>query len=86
MIKPLQNFIVVKPITRELSKVLHVQNKEKYNRGMIVSIGPKVTDAKPGDFVVYGNGTYLDFPVVKQGGEEFQMIQEADIAFIGDPN
>lgn len=85
MIKPLRNFIVVKPITRELSKVLHVENREKYNRGVIVAIGPKVTDAKVNDFVVYGNGTYLDFPVVKHGGEQYQMIQEADIALIGDP-
>lgn len=85
MIKPLRNFIVVKPITREISKVLHVENREKYNRGVIVAVGPKVTDARAGDFVVYGNGTYLDFPVVKQGDEQFQMIQEADIAFVGDP-
>lgn len=85
MIKPMRNYIVVRPVIRQISDVLVVQNKEKFNRGVIEAIGPKVTDAKVGDFVVYGNGTYLDFPKVQHGGETFQMIQEADIAFIGDP-
>lgn len=84
MIRPLRNYIVVRPVVREVSKVLEVRNLEKFNRGVIVSIGPKVTDAKVGDFVIYGNGTFLDFPKVTHDGETFQMIQEADIAGVTD--
>ena len=84
MIKPLRNYIVVRPTVRQISDVLVVENKEKFNRGTIVSVGPKVTDAHVGDFVIYGNGTYLDFPKVKHEGVEYQMIQEADIAGVTD--
>lgn len=84
MIKPLRNYIVVRPTVRQISDVLVVENKEKFNRGTIVAIGPKVTDARVGDFVIYGNGTYLDFPKIQHEGETFQMIQEADIAGVTD--
>jgi co-chaperonin GroES (HSP10) len=83
MINPLRDRIAVRPNTRKLSDIIIVENTEKFNEGTIFAIGPMVDQAKVGDFIKYGNGTYLDFPVFKDAdGEEFQIIQEADICAI----
>jgi co-chaperonin GroES (HSP10) len=82
MLRPLRDRIVVKPLTRKLSDVIYIENKEKHNEGTVVAIGPKVRETEVGDVVKYGNGTYLDWPIIEEDGEEFQIIQEADICFI----
>jgi chaperonin GroES len=59
--------------------------------GTVVAVGPgkrdkrgniKPLDAKAGDSIRYGNGDYLKWPTVKVEGEEYQIIQEADICWI----
>lgn len=82
MLRPLHDRIVVKPIVRQISDVIHVENREKFNRGTIVAIGPKVKDAQVGNFVVYGNGTYLEWPTHRVDGQDYQLIQEADICMV----
>jgi len=91
MIRLLQDRVLVKPSTRKLSEVLIVTNREPFNMGTVVSVGPgkrdkrgniRPLDAKPGDVIRYGNGDYLKWPTVKVEGEEFQIIQEADICWI----
>ena len=82
MIRPLRDRVVVKPEVRQLSSVIAVENKEKFNQGVIVAIGPKVHAVKTGEFIKYGNGTYLDWPLVDIDGEKYQIIQEADIACV----
>jgi co-chaperonin GroES (HSP10) len=82
MLRPLRDRIVVKPLVRKLSDVIYIENKEKHNEGTVVAIGPKVYETEVGDVVKYGNGTYLDWPLIEEDGEEFQIIQEADICFI----
>jgi co-chaperonin GroES (HSP10) len=82
MFKPLRDRVVVKPQHRKLSDVIHIVNKEPFNEGTIVSVGPLVTDAKVGDFIKYGNGDYLNWPTHTVDGQEYQIIQEADIACI----
>jgi co-chaperonin GroES (HSP10) len=81
-IKPLRDRVVVRPVVRRLSDILYVPNSEKFNEGTVVAVGPKVRDAQVGDFVKYGNGTYLDWPVHEVDGQDYQIIQEADIAMI----
>jgi co-chaperonin GroES (HSP10) len=82
MIRPLRDRVVVKPQVRQLSAVIAVENKEKFNEGVIAAIGPKVGAVKVGEFIKYGNGTYLDWPLVNIDGEDYQIIQEADIACV----
>lgn len=91
MISPIQDRVLVKPAVVELSSVIFVQNTEKYNQGTVVAVGPgkvdkfgrrQPLDAKPGDTIRYGNGTYLDWPIVEYEGEKYQIIQEADICWI----
>ena len=82
VITPLHDRILVKPIVRVLSDVLIVENKEKFNEGTIVAIGPKVRDVKVGERIKYGNGTYLDWPVHKVDGVDHQLIQEGDVACV----
>ena len=84
MIKPLRDRIVVKPHVRKISDVIIVNNKEPFNEGEIVAIGPKVTDAAVGDFIKYGNGDYLNWPTHNFDGQDYQIIQEADICLIVD--
>jgi chaperonin GroES len=91
MIRPLQDRVLVKPSIRQLSEILIVNNKESFNMGTVVAVGPgkrdkrgnvKSLDAKPGDFIRYGNGDYLKWPTIKHEGQEYQIIQEADICWI----
>ena len=44
MLKPLRDRVVVKPLTRNLSDIIYVNNKEPFNEGTIVAIGPMVRD------------------------------------------
>jgi co-chaperonin GroES (HSP10) len=82
MIKPIRNRIVVKPHVRKISDIIIVNNKEPFNEGTIIAIGPKVTDAAVGDFIKYGNGDYLSWPTHHLDGQDYQIIQEADICLI----
>lgn len=82
MLKPLRDRVVVRPQVRQLSELIHVVNREPFNEGTIVAIGPDVYDVKPGDFVKYGNGDYLNWPVHTIDGQDYQIIQEADIAAV----
>lgn len=81
-IRPLRDRVVVQPRVRQLSDVIAVQNTEKFNEGTVVAVGPEVYDTKIGDFIKYGNGTYLDWPVHQHDGQDYQIIQEADICVI----
>jgi co-chaperonin GroES (HSP10) len=79
---PLRDRIIVKPQRRELSKILEVVNNEPFNRGTVVSVGPQVTGVTPGDFILYGNGDYLKWPLHKTDAGEVQVIQEADVCAV----
>ena len=82
MLKPLFDRVVVKPQVRELSQIIVVANKEPFNEGWVVSVGPLVEDVKVGDFIKYGNGDYLDWPTQRIDGQDYQIIQEADICAV----
>lgn len=82
MIKPLNDRVVVKPTVRNLSDIIFVTNKEPFNEGTVVAIGPNVYETKVGDFIKYGNGDYLNWPIHKIDGQDYQIIQEADICAI----
>ena len=81
-IRPLHDRVVVKPFVRKLSDIIIVNNTEKFNEGEIVAVGPDATDVKVGDKIKYGNGSYLDWPVHTFDGQDYQIIQEADIACV----
>lgn len=82
ILRPLHDRIVVKPFVRKLSDIIIVNNTEKFNEGEVVSVGPEARDVKPGDKIKYGNGSYLDWPVHEFEGQDYQIIQEADVACI----
>jgi co-chaperonin GroES (HSP10) len=81
-IRPVRDRILVEPVVRELSSVLIVENTESLNRGWVRAIGPQVEEAQVGDFIIYGNGTYLTWPVHEIDGVDYQLIQEADVCVI----
>ena len=85
-IRPLRDRVVVKPNVRKLSDIIFTINSEKMNEGTIVAVGPNVREAQVGDFIKYGNGTYLDWPVHEFEGQDYQIIQEADICAIVEPD
>jgi co-chaperonin GroES (HSP10) len=82
MIKPLRDRVVVKPQVRSLSEIIYVNNREPFNEGTIVAVGPDVDQAAVGDFIKYGNGDYLNWPVHTIDGQDYQIIQEADICAV----
>lgn len=79
---PLFDRVVVKPQIRVLSDVIYVNNKEPFNEGTVISVGPNVTEVQAGDFVKYGNGDYLNWPTHRIDGQDYQIIQEADICAV----
>jgi co-chaperonin GroES (HSP10) len=84
MLRPLHDRVVVKCSERVLSSIVYAVNRESMNEGTIVAVGPRVKTAQPGEFIKYGNGSYLDWPIHEMDGEKFQIIQEADIACVVD--
>jgi co-chaperonin GroES (HSP10) len=82
MLKPLRDRVVVRPQVRTLSEIIYVDNKEPFNEGTVVSVGPMVTEAQVGDFIKYGNGDYLKWPTHMIDGQMYQIIQEADICAV----
>ncbi len=98
MLRPTQDYIVVKPLERILSRTLVVSNSEKHCRGLILAVGPgkrdkrgviKPLDAQVGQTVIFGNGEFDFYPKFldhKPDGttDVYRVIQEADIAGIVD--
>jgi co-chaperonin GroES (HSP10) len=82
MLRPLNDRVLVKPRVRQLSDIIWVNNKEAFNEGTIIAIGPLVDQAAVGDFIKYGNGDYLNWPTQRIDGQDYQIIQEADICAI----
>ena len=82
MIKPLRDRVVVRPNVRKLSDIIYVNNKESFNEGTVVAVGPKVDQTQVGDFIKYGNGDYLNWPTHTENGQDYQIIQEADICAV----
>jgi co-chaperonin GroES (HSP10) len=82
MIKPLRDLICVRPIKRSLSDIIHVENREAFNDGEVLAVGPEVYEIKAGDRIRYGNGDYLSWDIIDLGDEQLQVISEADVAII----
>ena len=82
MFKPLRDRVVVKPQVRKLSDLIYIDNKEPFNEGTVVAVGPMVTVVAVGDFIKYGNGDYLNWPTQTENGQDYQIIQEADICAV----
>lgn len=84
MFRPLNDRVVVRPKVRQLSAIIIVDNKEPFNEGTVVAIGPNVFETQVGDFIKYGNGDYLNWPTQRLDGQDYQIIQEADICAVVD--
>lgn len=97
MLRPTQDYIVVKPLPRFHSAVIDVQTREKHCRGEVIAVGPgkrdkkgrlKPLDARCGDIVAFGNGEFDFYPKWQDSpeSETLRVIQEADIAYIETPD
>ncbi len=84
MFRPLHDRVVVRPKVRQLSDIIIVDNKEPFNEGTVVAVGPNVFETQVGDFIKYGNGDYLNWPTQRLDGQDYQIIQEADICAVVD--
>lgn len=80
--KPLRDLILIKPLIRKLSEIIEVNNRERFNDGEVISVGPDVHEVKRGDRVRYGNGDYLDYDQITINGERYQVIREVDVAAV----
>lgn len=93
MLRPTQDYIVVKPLQRAQSRILEVVGHEKHCRGVVVAVGPgkrdkrgrlKPLDSEVGQTAIFGNGEFDFYPKFldhKPDGttDEYRVIQEADI-------
>jgi co-chaperonin GroES (HSP10) len=94
MLKPTQDYILVRPIERKQSSVLHVISYEKHCRGEVISTGPGKRDKKgklrplavnKGDVVAFGDGNFDFYPTYTEAGIDYRIISEADVCFIDVP-
>ena len=95
MLKPLFDFIVIKPLDRVQSTVIEVVSHEKHCRGLVIACGPgkraknggrKPMDAKPGDTVIFGDGNFDFYPRhYEPDGTLYRIIQQGDICGIVEP-
>ncbi|HEX8106721.1 MAG TPA: hypothetical protein VF516_03285 [Kofleriaceae bacterium] len=94
---PTQDYILVKPVERKQSEILQVVSGEKYTQGVVVATGPGKKNrrgvihpltVKPGDFITYGciERGYDFYPTYIESGVIYKVLQEADVAFIADPD
>jgi len=92
-LKPLQDKIVVKPETRELSSVIIVNNKEKDNMGTVIAVGPgKVINGRRqempvavGDYVRFGtmgSDEYLKYFEYFEDKERYLVMSWQDVCFL----
>ena len=99
-LKPLQDRIVVKPDTRELSSIILVDNKEVDNMGTVIAVGPgKVRNGRREDMPVeigarvrFGTMNndrgeeYLQFPEYFEDGQRYLIMSWQDVCFMEDAN
>ena len=93
LLKPLHDKIVVKPIERVKSNLIHVIMDEKDNMGTVVAIGPgkKLTngrrEAMPievGSFVRFGHmgrDEYLGYTEYFEDNERYLVMSWQDVCF-----
>ena len=93
MLRPTQDYILVKPLERDASiGVIEVINWEKHCRGEIVAVGPgkrdkkgrlKPLDSEVGQVIAFGDGNFDFYPkFYDTDGSCYRLIQEADICFV----
>jgi co-chaperonin GroES (HSP10) len=95
-LNPLQDRIVVKPDTRELSSIILVDNKEVDNMGTVIAVGPgKVRNGRREDMPVevgarvrFGTMNndrgeeYLKFPEYFEDGQRYLIMSWQDVCFM----
>ncbi len=93
MLKPKRDYILVKPLKRQDSEIIHVVTNKPMFRAEVLAVGPgrfekedwdlklRPLDVKVGDIVNVGD-TPLKFPTYEEDGVKLWIIQEGDIAFI----
>lgn len=88
MLRPRQDYIVVRPIERRQSTIVEVVSYEKHCRGEILAVGPGKFSKKNiripmqsqvGQIVIFGDGNFDFYPKFYENGECLRIIQEADI-------
>lgn len=94
--RPREDRLLIKPIEREDSKIIHVVTNKRMYRGEVIAIGPGryvnrdrssafvPMTVKVGDIVSYGE-TPVIFPEYEENGIKYLILQEADVAFIEEP-
>jgi co-chaperonin GroES (HSP10) len=96
-LRPTQDHLLVRPVKRKQSDIVHVVSHEKFTQGVVAAVGPgrpnkkgviRPLTVKPGDFITYGciERGYDFYPIYEEGGVRYRILQEADVAFIADPD
>lgn len=81
--KPINDSVIIRPEKEKTSLgnglVIPDSAREKPQKGVIISLGDKVTELKEGDKVAYGKyaGTVINY-----NGEELLILRQTDIFFI----
>lgn len=95
-LKPLGNKIIVKPLARIQSSIIHVIMNEKDNMGTVIAVGPgkKLTavtrDIMPvevGAFIRYGtmgDDEYLSYTEYFEDNERYLVMDWQDVCYIKD--
>lgn len=83
MFRPLADRILVRPVDRKQSDIIHVINAEEPNTGIVEAKGPKAEGVEIGETIRFGTTeNYLKYPRVTLKGETFLVLSEKDVCFV----
>ena len=91
-IRPLQDYILVKPLGRVMSDTLTVISRELSQRGEVIATGPgkrvsgvvSPIQVKVGDIVAYGEITHRYAVKQYDGNDKHLLMQDKDVECIFD--
>lgn len=92
-LKPMGDKIIVQPIDRVKSELIHVIMDEKDNMGTVIAVGPGKKTAKGreempievGSFIRFGhmgNDEYLKYTEYFENGNRFLIMSWRDVCFV----
>ena len=79
MMRMTRDRLLVRPQVRQASAVLEVVLDERPNVGVILAKGPLARAVEVGQTVRFGEFNFPQY-LIEAGGEQFLIIQEADVA------
>lgn len=79
-IRPLRDYLVVRPLDDAQAGLVYVVRSGRPRRGEVLAVGPQATDSRKGEVVQFTD--VMTYPEFYDGPTKLLIIQEADVCAI----